>query len=238
MPQPSASWRSAISWLARILSAVARGDVEDLAADGEDRLGLAVARLLGRAAGAVALDDEELGAFGVVVGAVGELAGEAELARGGRGLALDLALGAAAEALVHPLDDRAEERAAAVHIVGEIMVEMVAHRGLDEARRLEAGQAVLGLALEMRVADEDAEHQLDAVEDVVGGDVLGLLVADQLAERADALGQRGAQARFVGAAVGRRDGVAVIAFAAVAVERPGDRPFGAALARRGSPGGR
>ena len=32
---------------------------------------------------------------------------------------------------------------------------MVAHRGLDEARRLEAGQAVLGLALEMRVADED-----------------------------------------------------------------------------------
>ena len=38
------------------------GDVEDLAADGEDRLGLAVARLLGRAAGAVALDDEQFGA--------------------------------------------------------------------------------------------------------------------------------------------------------------------------------
>ena len=76
-------------------------------------------------------------------------------ARGG-GLALDLALGAALEALVHPLDDRAQQRAAAVHIVGEIMVEMVAHRGLDEARRLEAGQAVLGLALEMRVADEHA----------------------------------------------------------------------------------
>ena len=137
------------------------------------------------------------------------------------------------------LDDRAEERAAAVHVVGEIMVEMVAHRGLDEARGLEAGQAVLGLALEMRVADEDAEHQLDAVEDVVGGDVLGLLVADELAERADALGQRGAQARLVGAAVGGRDGVAIIAFAAVGIERPGDRPFGAALAPfGGSPGGR
>ena len=148
--------RSAISLLARILSAVARGDVEDLAADREDRLGLAVARLLGRAAGAVALDDEQFGALGVVGRAVGELAGEAELARGGRGLALDLALGAAAQALVHPLEDRAEERAAAVHVVGEIMVEMVADRGLDEARRLEAGQAVLGLALEMRVADEDA----------------------------------------------------------------------------------
>ncbi len=37
------------------------GDVEDLAADRQDRLGLAVARLLGAAAGAVALDDEQLG---------------------------------------------------------------------------------------------------------------------------------------------------------------------------------
>ena len=115
---------------------------------------------------------------------------------------------------------------------------MVAHGGLDEARRLKAGQAVLGLALEMRVADEDAEHQLDAVEDVVGGDVLGALVADQLAERADALGERGAQARLVGAAVGGRNGVAVIAFAAVGTERPGDGPFGGALARWGSPAGR
>src|SRR3954451_14594446 len=125
------------------------GDVEDLAADGEDRLSLAVARLLGRAAGAVALDDEQLGPFGVVATAVGELAGEAELAGAGRGLALHLALGAAAEALLGALDDRTEQRAAAVHIVGEIMVEMVAHRSLDEARRLEAGEAVLGLALEM-----------------------------------------------------------------------------------------
>jgi len=40
----------------------------------------------------------------------------------------------------------------------------------------------------MRVADEDRQHQLDAVEDVVGGDVLGALVANELAERADALG--------------------------------------------------
>src|SRR5689334_5829449 len=111
------------------------------------------------------------------------------------------------------------------------MVEMVADGGLDEARGLETGQAVLGLALEMRVADEDAQHQLDAVEDVVGGDVLRLLVADKLSERADALGEGGAEAGFVGAAVRRRDGVAVVAFAAVAVERPGDGPFGRALRR-------
>src|SRR5204862_3855098 len=138
----------------------------------------------------------------IVGGAVGELAGEAELPRAGRGLALHLALGAPAQSFFRALDDRAEERSAAVHIVGEIMVEMVAHRGLDEARGLEAGQAVLGLALEMRIADEDAEHQLDAVERVIGGDVLGALVADELAERANALRERAAEARLVGAAVG------------------------------------
>src|SRR5688572_4763686 len=75
------------------------GDVENLAADRQDRLGLAVARLLGAAAGAVAFDDEQLGLAGTFARAVGELAGQAELARAGRGLALDLALGLAAKPL-------------------------------------------------------------------------------------------------------------------------------------------
>ena len=37
------------------------GDVEDLAADRQDRLGLAVARLLGRATSRIPFDDEQLG---------------------------------------------------------------------------------------------------------------------------------------------------------------------------------
>src|SRR5439155_27368569 len=111
------------------------------------------------------------------------------------------ALGAAAEALLGALDDAAEERAAAVHVVGEIMVEMVAHGGLDEPRGLEAGQPVLGLALEMRVADEDAEHQLDAAHHVVGGDVLGFLVAGVALECAAGWAELAAQARVVCAAV-------------------------------------
>jgi len=53
---------------------------------------------------------------------------------------------------------------------------MVADGIFDEARGLEAGEAILGLALEVRVADEHAEHQLDAVEDVVGGDLLRFLL--------------------------------------------------------------
>ena len=142
---------------------------------------------------------------------------------------MDLALGAAAEALIHPLHDLAEERSATVHIVGKIMVEMVADGRLDEARRFEAGQTVLGLALKMRVPNEDAEHQFDAVHDVVRCDVLGLLVADQVAEASDALAERGSQSCFVGATIGSWDGVAIIALRSFREERPGDRPFGAAL---------
>ena len=51
-------------------------DIQDLAAQGEDRLGFAVASLLGRAAGRVALDDVELAFRRVALGAVGEFAGQ------------------------------------------------------------------------------------------------------------------------------------------------------------------
>ena len=51
-------------------------DVDDLAAQRQHRLGVAVAALLGRAAGRVALDDEELGQRRVLDRAVGELAGQ------------------------------------------------------------------------------------------------------------------------------------------------------------------
>ena len=57
-------------------------DVEDLAAQRQDRLEAAVAALLGRAAGRVALDEEELAALGVALLAVGELAGEAAAVEG------------------------------------------------------------------------------------------------------------------------------------------------------------
>ena len=50
--------------------------VEDLAAQRQHGLELAVAALLGRAAGRVALDDEHLGVGGIAVLAFGELAGQ------------------------------------------------------------------------------------------------------------------------------------------------------------------
>ena len=51
-------------------------DVEDLAAQRQHRLVLAVAALLGGAAGRVALDDEEFGLGRIALLAIGELAGQ------------------------------------------------------------------------------------------------------------------------------------------------------------------
>src|SRR5260370_12551780 len=73
-------------------------DVEDFPPQRQHRLRGAVARLLGRAAGRVAFDDEDLGALRRGIGAVGELAGEAKLPP--RGLARDLLLLPPADALV------------------------------------------------------------------------------------------------------------------------------------------
>ena len=50
---------------------------------------MTVAALLGRAAGRVTLDDEELGILGIAAGTIGQLAGQA--AAGKRGLAHGLA---------------------------------------------------------------------------------------------------------------------------------------------------
>src|SRR6267154_3275936 len=125
---------------------VGRGarDVEDLAAQRQDRLRLAVARLLGRAAGAVALDEKDLGSGGAVAGAVGELAGQAQFA--GRALARHFALLAPPLPLLGALGDAVEQGPAGRRVGAEPMVEMVAQRRLDEARRLGRGEPLLRLA--------------------------------------------------------------------------------------------
>src|SRR3546814_2736796 len=69
------------------------------------------------------------------------------------------------------------------------MVEMIAHRIFGQPRRLRARQAVLGLALKLRVADKDRQHHLAAAQQVVGGDLRRLLLSDQLAESAPPLGR-------------------------------------------------
>src|SRR3546814_12223483 len=65
---------------------------------------------------------------------------------------------------------------------------------------LGARQPVLGLALKLRITDEDRQHHLAAVEYILGGDLSRLFLPDQFAERAQPFGQCGAQPRFVRAA--------------------------------------
>ncbi len=69
--------------------------------------------------------------------------------------------------------------------------------------------------------------------DVLGGDLGGFLVAGEVAEMAQALGDGGAEAGLVGAAFGGRDRVAVGAGEAVLFAEaglgPGDGPFAFAV---------
>src|SRR5690606_6588168 len=103
--------------------------VQDLAAQRQDRLGLADARLLGRAAGGVALDQEDLRALASGDRAVGELARQAQLAR--RALARDVLGTPAREALLRPADHVLEQGAPGLVVPGQPVVEMVLEAGLD-----------------------------------------------------------------------------------------------------------
>src|SRR5579883_1125040 len=203
-----------------------RRDVEDLAAQGEDRLRVAVARLLRRAAGAVALDEEDLGADGARLAAIRELAGQAQLAR--RALAVELLLLAAALTLLGALDHGVEKRVARFRIAREPMVEMILERALDEPRGLGRGELLLGLSLELRLADEEREQDHRALRHILGGDLLRAAIIGELAIGLEAARQRGAQARLMRPALGGRHGVAVEGGEALLILGPGDRPFDAA----------
>ena len=199
-------------------------DIQDLAAQWQDRLGFAVARLLGRAAGRIALDDEDLGAVAGVARAVGELARQPELP--GRRLAADLLfrlaareplLGAAGQVLEH---GRGRGRMAA-----QPQLETVAHRILDQSRGFGRDQPLLGLALELRLAQEQGQQHAGAAGSVVRRHRTRAPEADPVGMGAQALQQGGAQASLMGAAQGRGHGVAVPAGVGLLVDRPGDRPF-------------
>ena len=110
------------------------------------------------------------------------------------------------------------------------MVERILHRLLDDALRLGGGEAVLGLALEFRLADEDRQHAAGADHDVVAGDGGGaFLLVDARGVVLQPAQQRRAQAGFMRAAVRRRNGVAVGVEEAVGVGGPGDRPLHRAM---------
>ena len=95
MPQPSAVTRSASSLFSSTFASRRALGVQHLAAQRQNRLPRAIAALLRRSAGRIALDDEELALLAAGLRAVAELAGQRQ-ARRRRALADDLGLRRAA----------------------------------------------------------------------------------------------------------------------------------------------
>ena len=123
--------------------------VDDLAAQRQHRLGLAVAPLLGRAAGRVALDDEQLAVLRIALRAVGQLGGQplvvaAALARELARLAGGLARLGRAHALV---DDLAGGGRILLEGLGQLLVDDL----LDETLDVGVAELGLGLPLELRI---------------------------------------------------------------------------------------
>ena len=154
--------------------------------------------------------------------AVGELAGQPELAHGR--LAGDVALLAPPHALFGALDHPVEQLVGFGRRIGKEMVERVADGVLDDALGLGRRQLVLRLADEFGLPDEDGQHAGGRDHHVFGGDLRRALVAGQFAIGLQAARQRDAQAGFVRAALGRRNGVAVGTDEGVPAV-PGHRPF-------------
>src|SRR3989441_538842 len=179
--------------------------VDDLAAQGQHGLRLAVAALLGRAAGRVALDQEQLAVLRVPLRAVGQLGGQAlvvtpALARQLPGLAGGFSRLSGAHALV---DDLARGRRVFLEGLGQLLVHDLLHQPL------EVGVAELGLrlALELRFGQPHGDDRAEALADVVAGHpaLEGLEVAVLLRVRRELARERRAEAREVRAALARVD---------------------------------
>ena len=142
--------------------------VDDLAPQRQHRLGPAVAALLGRAAGRVALDQEELAGPRLALRAVGELRREpfvvapalaGELAR----LPRRLARLRRPHALV---GDLPRGRRILLEGLGQLVVDDL----LDEPLDVRVAELGLGLALELRLGQPDGDDGRQPLAHVVAGD--------------------------------------------------------------------
>ncbi len=148
----------------------------------QDGLEAAVAALLGRATGRVALDDVELAALRVALLAVGQLARQGgpfegaladdQVARLAGGLA-------GARGGQRLLDDAAP----VARVLVEVLAEALRDRGLDLALDVRVAQLGLGLALELRIGELDADDGRQAFADVLAGEVVLGVLDDPLAPR-------------------------------------------------------
>ncbi len=162
--------------------------------------------LLGRAAGGVALHDEQLGQRGVAHGAVGELARQRRVLQHGLA-AREVARLAGRGAGLSGRDGLADDPHALLGVLLEELGQAGVDDRLDEALHARIAELGLRLALELRLGELGGDDGGQPLADVLAaqGGVLLLelaLVARVLVQRA---GERAAEARQVRAALVRVD---------------------------------
>ena len=200
------------------------GDVEDFSAQRQHGLGGAVARLFGRSARRIALDDEEFRSLRRIVRAIRELSWEPELAR--RGFARDIFFGAAAGAFLGAFDRPIEEFGGVRRRRRKPMIEGIAHDSLDDPGCLIGQKPAFVLALKFRLAKKDRDHRGAGRHDVIAGDERGAFrLPGAFRMILEGPRQRGAQPCFMGAAVGGRNGIAIGTDKAIVEGEPGHGPF-------------
>src|SRR3954449_6617793 len=177
-------------------------DVEDLPAQRQHRLRVAVAALLGRAAGGVALDDEDLAQGRVLHGAVGELAGQPRVLEGALA-PREVARLARGRARLRSRDRLADDLARVGGVLLEELGELLVDDRRDEPLHAGVAELRLRLALELRIGQLRRDHCREALADVLPGEVVVLLLELPLVPRVavERAGERRAEARQVRAAL-------------------------------------
>jgi hypothetical protein len=175
-------------------------DVEDFSLKRKDGLEAAVAALFGGTAGALALDQEQLAARGILLLAIGEFAGQAA------GIECALAAGEVAglaggfartRGFNRLADDLAADGGVLVEVLAELLVDELRHEAGDIAVEL-----ALGLAFELGLRNLYAYHRGQAFADVVAGETFFFLEeALGLSECVDGARQGGTETGEMGTAI-------------------------------------
>ncbi len=146
-------------------------DVENLAAQGQDRLKITVPAELGAAAGGIAFDDEQLAQRRVLLLAVGELAGQSGRVKGRLaarelpGFASRVARARGGDALV---DDQARLRGVFLEEARKALGDGV----VDERADVRVAELGLGLAFELRLDELDGHDRGQPLADILAGERL------------------------------------------------------------------
>ncbi|MNQ53570.1 hypothetical protein D3C85_676130 [compost metagenome] len=197
--------------------------IEDLAAQRQDRLELLVPRLLGRTAGGITFDQEQLGTHRVLSGTVGQFARQRRAL--GNAFALDLLAGLEATAGV--VDRQFRQQHAGFRVGIEPQAERILDHTGDERRRFTGRQALLGLPGELRFLHLHRQNKGDAFPDVFRCQLhTTRQQAAEFAELAHGVEQALTQTVDMGTALGRRDQVDVAFLHRIAAFRqPQQRPI-------------